>query len=948
MADTKAIVTKLTLDSTKFQSNVKESTKSLVGLGAVATGIAAAVGAVVVKMAAYQDEMAKTARAAGATSEEFSGLNFAAGQAAVSTEALAKNMSKLSGPSDAMVKKLSEIGIASKNSNGSLKTSTELMAELGDKVKAAKTPTEKTAIAVGVLGKAGGEMVSLLNLGSEGMAAMRKQAELLGITVGEKAAANAEKFNDSWDTLGKSVKGVANRFSETVIEMVNATGIVDAMSAAIQKVTGWWTGLSDSTKKTIVTIGAIVVGLTALAGVIAGMIALAPMAAGAFSAVGAAVTLMTGPIGLAVAAIAVLAAGFIKYWDQIKSSLEPVLKSLERLWTQLKDTAIDLFDNIMSAVDPLIKAVKDLAAPFIKMGSSIGDASSEVDYLGTAVKLVFNALLTGVQLGMTGISLLITAFKTWASVMWESAKAVGYFFTGQWEKAEESALNAIDAVTNGIDNIVTEAKNAGKAIAEIWKDPIVPKVDNSKVKESIKEQRKLQQEASNDPFVKQDKKNLGELEMAWDKLNGAIGSTKSGMGDVAMAGAGFASALMSSISVVTDAWSKLTSAIAQGMAIALERTQRDHEVAMIRLEKSQELAMQKMEASETAYVDALKSKYDAQLKALERTEAKKIAIIENASAMRLAAADEEFQKLKAIEEAKFLAFVESERMAFEAHKMLVMEQTLFKEEKMIADSKLEEDWKLYLESLQAGHDENMAEMAKNYSDKTKEIDSTTKIELSAADDEYKATMQAKQDQANAAIAAAEEVKNKKLKALDEKQKKEKEALAKKQAAAVWKAEVAQFEATKAANIASTIVAGITSAAITYASVASIAPPFTIPLAVALSAAVGATVAKQVSNISKQKPIKPASLVAERGGLLPGNQSHARGGIDVNAESGEIIIDRSRSEKILDAIENRVTQDGMGRGVNITINNYANPFEESTTKKLADDLGRRMALEGVFV
>ena len=100
---------------------------------------------------------------------------------------------------------------------------------------------------------------------------------------------------------------------------------------------------------------------------------------------------------------------------------------------------------------------------------------------------------------------------------------------------------------------------------------------------------------------------------------------------------------------------------------------------------------------------------------------------------------------------------------------------------------------------------------------------------------------------------------------------------------------------------------------------------------------------QLANIQKTRPVKPAALIAETGGLLSG-PSHSMGGIDVNAEGGELIVNRALTAKLFDAIES----DSLGGGV--TVNFYEGSISTNDDRdlgeKIADAIGVAIRREGL--
>ncbi|MBY9021945.1 MAG: phage tail tape measure protein, partial [Candidatus Lokiarchaeota archaeon] len=77
--------------------------------------------------------------------------------------------------------------------------------------------SRKAALAQDIFGRAGTGMLPMLAEGSEGIAAMRKEAQELGIVFDQEAADSAAKFNDDMDRLKKSFTGVFQELGNKLI-----------------------------------------------------------------------------------------------------------------------------------------------------------------------------------------------------------------------------------------------------------------------------------------------------------------------------------------------------------------------------------------------------------------------------------------------------------------------------------------------------------------------------------------------------------------------------------------------------------------------------------------------------------------------------------------------------------------------------------------------------------
>lgn len=207
--------------------------KSLAIAGAAMS--AAALGmAVAVKGALNEaDKLGKMAQKIGVPVEELSALKHAADLSGLGIDALEKGVGKLSKTMvEAAAKPMSEaadafraLGVSVTNSDGTLKSSTQVMADIAVKFEGLKDGAGKTAVSMSLFGKAGKDLIPLLNSGKDGLAGMMGEARQLGITLDTATAKSAEAFNDNLARLGAVFRGIVLQIASGVApELEKLTG----------------------------------------------------------------------------------------------------------------------------------------------------------------------------------------------------------------------------------------------------------------------------------------------------------------------------------------------------------------------------------------------------------------------------------------------------------------------------------------------------------------------------------------------------------------------------------------------------------------------------------------------------------------------------------------------------------------------------------------------------
>jgi TP901 family phage tail tape measure protein len=246
--DAGAIIAKLQLQKGQWDESVKSVQNDLKGVSestdqhskkmamswqdmakktAIAvTAVTGALIALVKKTADYGDELWKTSQKTGIAVETLSGFKLAADKSDLSLRSLATGLARMSRTvSEAQqgMKEYQEIlqraGLVAVDSTGKMRSMDDMLYDLADKFKGMPDGVEKTALAMDIFGKAGMEMIPLLNLGSEGLKKEREEAERLGLVMSGSAAQASEKFNDELTTLKKAMLGLVLTIGQELLPM---------------------------------------------------------------------------------------------------------------------------------------------------------------------------------------------------------------------------------------------------------------------------------------------------------------------------------------------------------------------------------------------------------------------------------------------------------------------------------------------------------------------------------------------------------------------------------------------------------------------------------------------------------------------------------------------------------------------------------------------------------
>jgi hypothetical protein len=217
------------------------------------TGAVAAAGAAIfafTKNAADTlDQLGKMSQRVGVSVESLSALKHAAKLSDVSIEDLGTGLKKLArnmsdtqaGTGDAR-QAFAALGLSVIDSSGKLKGTDAMLAQVAEKFAGMEDGAGKTALAMRIFGKAGADLIPLLNQGKAGLAEASAEAERLGLVFSTQAAKDAEVFNDNLTRLSGAVEGVSIWLAGPLVKALGEAS--SAMLAAHRESEGFFGALA--------------------------------------------------------------------------------------------------------------------------------------------------------------------------------------------------------------------------------------------------------------------------------------------------------------------------------------------------------------------------------------------------------------------------------------------------------------------------------------------------------------------------------------------------------------------------------------------------------------------------------------------------------------------------------------------------------------------------------
>lgn len=236
-------------------ANMKGGADALKVAGGASVAAVAALDAAAIAMALHTTESAAKlydqAQAAGVTTEALSGLSFVARQAGVDQGTLATALEKMAKSAFAAatapagtINAFTRLGVSVKDTDGKLRSSEAVFADLAGRFAALPNGIQKSALAIEVFGKAGAGMIPVLNEGREGIEKWLATAKRFGAVITDDVGRQAKEFEDTVEEIKIVFEGFAVQLASQLLPTLQlvATALKQAFDNP-ELVSAWATNI---------------------------------------------------------------------------------------------------------------------------------------------------------------------------------------------------------------------------------------------------------------------------------------------------------------------------------------------------------------------------------------------------------------------------------------------------------------------------------------------------------------------------------------------------------------------------------------------------------------------------------------------------------------------------------------------------------------------------------
>jgi ABC-type transporter Mla subunit MlaD len=216
-----------------------EGAFAVVGIAKAATALAG----LVQRGTEAADRMGKLAQASGVAVEDLSKLSYVATLSDVSTEELgtalarlSKNMSEAAEGSKSQAAAFGRLGVAVRDAEGNLRPVNDVLLDIAERFARAEDGAGKAALAQELFGRAGADLIPLLNQGAGGLQALGDEASRFGAIVTQDMAEAADRFGDDLDRLHLGVNALGMQMAKELTPALH--GLAEGFFAAIENAGG--------------------------------------------------------------------------------------------------------------------------------------------------------------------------------------------------------------------------------------------------------------------------------------------------------------------------------------------------------------------------------------------------------------------------------------------------------------------------------------------------------------------------------------------------------------------------------------------------------------------------------------------------------------------------------------------------------------------------------------
>lgn len=372
----------------------------------------------------------------------------------------------LQNPTDKAAAQMEALGISVYDSEGNMRSMNDILGDL-NKSMDGMTSAEKSNIIGTIFNKTDLSSVNALlaNTGST-WDSLQKSITESGGAAQQMADTQLDNLQGQITILKSALEGLAISFGELLMPAIKQ------IVGWVQKFVDWLNGLSEGTKKTVVTIallaaalGPVLIVIGKVISAVGTIMTVVPKIAGVINTVKGAfaalnTTMLANPIVLIIAAIAALVAAFIYLWNNCDGFRQFWID----LWENVKQVAITVWNAIKEFFSQVWEAIKTIFSTVFEVIKTL--VTTYFNLYKTIIETVFNVI-------KTVITTIWEAIKGVFTTVFNVIKTLVTTYFNIYKTIIQTVLTIIQTVIttvwNTIKTVITTVMNAIKTIfSTVW------------------------------------------------------------------------------------------------------------------------------------------------------------------------------------------------------------------------------------------------------------------------------------------------------------------------------------------------------------------------------------------------------------------------------------------------------------------------------------------------
>lgn len=505
-----------------FGEKLKDGMTTVAGWGAAITGAAAGAATGLVKFAessaSTADHIDKMSQKIGVTREAYQELDFIFSQSGTSVDGLQAGMKSLVSAMDgaasgteANVEQFAQLGVSVTNADGSLRSAEDVLFDTMEALQGVDNDTEKARLATELFGRAGTDLMPLLNGATGSIDEMRNQAHELGLVLDDELIDNGVNLTDSLDQTKRAFESIGTQLGGALMPIVEEAsdyiqGALPSIQELIDNLSPIVTEMLDGILPPLMDMGEEILPvlfdlleqlmpvltdifeavlpvivelletiLPPLTDIVEAVLpplmeiveAILPLFQTAIDLltpiIDLVMNLITPIVSLTTDAVTPLVEIFA---DLINTILTPIIPLFENLSTIIQDSLTPIFDalrpvidNVLTALQPLMEAftgfINQILEPIMPIIENVAELFSDV--LGKQIDAV-TPLVEGLMDVFNGLMTFITGVfsgnweQAWNGIV-ETFKGIFNLIPSFVESVINSAISVINGIISGINKI---------------------------------------------------------------------------------------------------------------------------------------------------------------------------------------------------------------------------------------------------------------------------------------------------------------------------------------------------------------------------------------------------------------------------------------------------------------------------------------------------------------